>query len=503
MMPLLLNLTWLIPAFSILPLCLVGHRPRALRVISLASAGTVLALVVALLAAYLRLGPDPEFSDPAGLQLAFVSRFAWFRGLGVEFFTGVDAVSLLMMAMAAVVAVGGVLASWRIEERAREFHVLLAVLLAGTFGCFITVDLIAFFLFNEITLIPTYLLIGIFGSGRKEAAAMKLNLMLFGGSALIVAGLCGLGVVGGSFDLAALGRNEAIRADTAFQWWAFPCLFGGFAILGSLFPFHTWSPAGHSAAPTAISMFLAGVHMKLGGYGCLKVAMYLLPEGARTWMPVFLALAAVSVLYGAFIAIRHRDLKFLNAYASVSHVGMVTFAFAALTATGLRGGVLQMLSHGFVTALMFALIGAIYARTHTRDVDQMGGLYRRMPFLAGAFAVAGFAVLGVPGTSSFVAEFTILVAGFAGAGADPLRAACAIACAAAVVVTAVYVLRAVNRTVAGPLPENAPVYADASRAERGLVVLLLVGILGLGLAPGWIAGLLDQSLAPIVGNLSR
>lgn len=501
MMPLLVHLTWLLPvAAALASMCVPRERRDLLRWGNLAATGAVLGLVVVLLGAYLVQGPDPGYTDGTSPRLAFVTRIAWFPALGMELFTGVDAISLLMMLMAAVIAVCGVLVSWWIEDRATEFFVLLQILLAGTFGCFVSVDLLAFFLFNEITLIPTYLLIGMFGSGRRDAAAMKLNLMLFGGSALILVGLCGLKAVGGSFALTDLAGDPGLAAAAGFQFWAFPCLFLGFAILGSLFPFHTWSPDGHAAAPTAVSMFLAGVHMKLGGYGCLRVALYLLPSGAHEWLWVFMLLAAISVVYGALIALRHTDLKFINAYSSVSHVGLVTFAFATMGATGLRGGVLQMLAHGFVTALVFALIGMIAARTGTRDITAMGGLMRRARFLAVCFVLAGFAVVAAPGSASFVAELTIFVAGFASAdGALPF--VCAALCVSAVVLTAIYVLRAVNAVVHGDADPGE--LTPPAWWERVPVLLLLACILGMGLAPGWLIAALDESLAPIVQRLEQ
>lgn len=510
-MPWLLNATWLLPALLAAVLALLpAGRPGLLRSWSLAGALLNLLLIAALLAVYLGQA-EPAASEATVSRLAFASRLAWFPALGIDFFTGADAINLCMMLLAAVIAVGGILVSWRLEHRVKAFQVLLQILLAGTYGCFISFDLFTFFFFNELTLIPTYLLIALFGSpirwqrpdgsaGEPIAptfAAMKLTLMLFAGSALIIVGLAGIATQAGTFDLLRLAA-EPLPASS--QLWIFPCLFGGFAILGSVFPFHTWSPMGHAAAPTAISMFLAGVHMKLGGYGCLRAAMSFLPIGALEWLPVFLGLGTISVVLGAWIALRQRDLKYINAYASISHVGLVTVGFASLTALGLRGGVLQMLSHGFVTALVFALIGAVYRRTQTRLVPELGGLMRQMPILGVAFVLAGFAVVGLPLSSSFVAELTLFFGLFADEP-SPWRVFCGVLCILTVIVTAVYVLRTVNGVVHGPAQERFAGLPDADGPERLAIGLLLACILALGLVPGSIVDAIDASLLPILNNL--
>lgn len=504
-MAFLLNLTWILPGLLALLLMFIpaAHKP-AIRLLSLIGAIVNLALIAVLTVVFIS---DPVLASDgsAATALAFEYRTAWFPALNINFHTGVDGFSLLMMLMASIIALAGILVSWRIEERCKEFFILLAVLLAGTYGCFISFDLFTFFLFNEITLIPTYLLIGIFGSGKKEWAAMKLNLMLFGGSALIILGMAGMYISSGqSFDLIDIAANNSVPAEV--QMWAFPVLFLGFAVLSSVFPFHTWSPAGHAAAPTAISMFLAGVHMKLGGYGCLRIGMYAMPEGAHASMDIFLIFATISVVYGAFIAIRQRDLKFINAYSSISHVGLVVFGFATFSALAIRGAVMQMISHGFVTAIVFALIGAIYARTHTRNVDEMGGLMKQVPFLGVAFVLAGFAVVGMPGTSSFVAELTIFIGSFTapdgGMTADALVLFCAVLCVLTIVTTAVYVLRTVNRVVNGPMRKDYD-FGDADGIEKCAVMLLLGCIFAMGIFPGWIIELVDGSLQPILSSLER
>ncbi len=505
--PLLLTLTWLIPLLSAgMLMALPETKVSAVRWFSLAVNGINLALI-ALLATVFFLNPPQVPAGGTESVLAFVTDISWFPALNIRYHAGVDAISMAMMVMAGVVVFCGTMASWTIDKRTKEFFILLQILAAGVFGSFITFDLFAFFVFNELTLIPTYLLIGMFGSGRKEYAAMKLNLMLMGGSALILLGILGLYFESGihTFDILELSR---IRFSEGFQLWAFPVIFLGFGILGNMFPFHIWSPDGHASAPTAVSMFLAGVHMKLGSYGCLRIAMYLLPEGCRLWMNAFLILAAAGVIWGGIVAVKQKDLKYMNAYSSVSHCGLVFLGLAFLNATGLRGAVLQMLAHGFITAAVFCLIGMIYARTHTRKISEMSGLMASMPFLATCFILAGFAALGLPGLAGFAAELNVFLGGFT--TGKPLAIVCTAFAVMSIVVTAIYILRATNSILHGPRRVSATENStgnseigDATLMEKVPLVLLLVCILGMGLFPGKLAALLDQAILPILNNLNR
>ncbi len=493
----LLSLTWLLPLGTAALFLLIPERHQAaFRRISLLSntANLVLILFLTTLFAWMA-APAVEGSTLTVLQ--FRGEADWLPALGVRYIVGVDGISILMMLLAAVLMVCGTMVSWKVNDRAREFFVLLHVLAAGVFGSFISFDL---FVFNEITIIPAYLLIAVFGSGRKEYAAMKLTLMLVGASTLILLGILGLYFESGlrTFDLLALSQ---VKLPLDFQLWAFPALFLGFGMLGALFPFHVWSPDGHSSAPTAVSMFLAGVHMKLGGYGCLRIAMYLLPEGAAAWMDIFLVLATAGVVWGGLTALRQRDLKYLNAYSSVSHCGLVLFGFAVLNHTSVKGAVLQMLAHGFLTALFFALIGMIYSRTHTRMVDEMGGLRVRMPFLGGALAITGFAALGLPGLAAFPAEFTLFFGGLSHAGM--LQKVCTLLAISSIVVTAVYILRAVNGVLHGPQQARYAKVLDATWMERVPVILLVVCLLAMGLYPAWWADLIGAAVEPIVNNVLR
>lgn len=490
----LITLTWLIPTATILLTAVLPRgRDGLVRWINLGSTGINLLLVAGLAWTYAANPPAP--AAPGLPPLAFSARIPWFNSLNIDYHVGVDGISLAMMLLAGIIAFCGVLVSWNIDKRVKEFFIFMQVLLAGTFGCFISLDLFTFFLFNEVTLIPTYLLIGVFGSGRKEYAAMKLNLMLIGGSALILTGLLGMYFADGRHTFNLLEFAQQAPPASA-QHWIFPLLFLGFGVLGAIFPFHTWSPDGHSSAPTAISMFLAGVHMKLGGYGCLRVAMYLLPDGAQEWMTVFLVLSTINIVHGAFVAVKHTDLKYINAYASVSHCGLVLFGFASLTWLGLRGGVLQMFSHGLLTALFFAIIGMIYSRTHTRQVGEMSGLMKPMPFIGVSFTIAALAGLGLPGLSGFVAELNVFLGGFANAAV--VNRTCTVLAILSIVIAAVYLLRAINAVLNGPVREDFAGLKDATIQERVVIVLLAGTSMAMGIYPAWIARLVDGSVQAIL-----
>ena len=277
----------------------------------------------------------------------------------------------------------------------------------------------------------------------------------------------------------------------------FPFIFIGFGVLGAMFPFHTWSPDGHASAPTAVSMLHAGVLMKLGGYGCFRVAMYLLPDAAQDLSWIFLILTTISVVYGALSACVQTDLKYINAYSSVSHCGLVLFALLMMTNTACTGAILQMLSHGLMTALFFALIGMIYGRTHTRDVRKLGGLMKIMPFLGVGYVIAGLANLGLPGFSGFAAEMTIFVGSFA--NNDTFHRVCTIIACTSIVATAVFILRVVGKIlyqkVADPHFEQ---LTDATWDERVAVICLIACVAGLGLFPLWASNVISDAIGPIL-----
>ena len=412
---------------------------------------------------------------------------------------------MAMLLLSAIIVFTGTFASWKLKPLTKEYFLWFTLLSTGVFGFFISIDLFTMFMFYEIALIPMYLLIGVWGSGHKEYSAMKLTLMLMGGSALLMCGIFGIfyGAGGQTFDILEIanhtgGANE-ISLGQQYIW--FPLTFIGFGVLGALFPFHTWSPDGHASAPTAVSMLHAGVLMKLGGYGCFRIAMYLMPEAANELGWIFLLLTGISVVYGAFSACVQTDLKYINAYSSVSHCGLVLFAILMINKTAVTGAVLQMLSHGLMTALFFALIGMIYGRTHTRDTRELNGLMRIMPFLAVCYVIAGLANLGLPGFSGFIAEMTIFVGSFE--HADTFRRVLTIVATTSIVITAVYILRLVGKILYGTCtnPEHLKL-TDATWDERFAVITLVVCVAGLGIAPLWVSELIGDSVGPIVQHIS-
>ncbi len=348
-------------------------------------------------------------------------------------------------------------------------------------------------------MIPKYLLIGIWGSGKKEYAANKLALMLMGGSALVLVGLLGVYFSGNlhTIDLMQLSQQHI---PLEVQKICFPLLFVGFGIFGALFPFHTWVPDGHSSAPTAGSMFLAGISMKLGGYGCLRVATFMMPEGAREYANIIIVLSSIAVLYGAFATMMQKDLKYINAYSSVSHCGFVLLGIGMLTKTAMTGAVMQMVSHGLMTALFFAVIGMIYERTHTREVNEMGGLLKVMPFITTVLFIVGLCSLGLPGLSGFVAEMTVFMGSWE--NTDTFHRVATIAACMSIVVTAVYILRAIGKTAMGPLKAGYENLSDATWNEKLAAIILIIGIIAIGVAPFWLNNLVSPATEEIMNRLS-
>ena len=433
-------------------------------------------------------------------QMIFEQNYPLFTSLNINFHFGVDGLSVAMILLTSFVLVAGVLISWNIEKMTKEFYFLLILLALGAYGFFISLDLFILFFFLEISVIPKYLLIGIWGSGRKEYSANKLALMLMGGSALILVGMLGLYFTAGhSFDLMTLSKANI---SPSAQNILFPLLFAGFGVFTALFPLHTWVPDGHSSAPTAGSMFLAGISMKLGGYGCLRVATWLLPEGAKQYADIIIVLSAIAILYGAFATMMQKDLKYINAYSSVSHVGFSLLGIGMLTQTAITGATMQMVSHGLMTALFFAVIGMIYDRTHTRMVNEMGGLMKVMPFITTVFFIVGLCSLGLPGLSGFVAEMTVFVGSWQNDNA--FHRIATIAAAMSIVVTAVYILRAIGNTAMGPIKnESFATLKDARWNEKLAAILLVGGILAIGIAPGWLNDLLQPASEEIMNQINR
>jgi proton-translocating NADH-quinone oxidoreductase, chain M len=492
--------------FVIIPLLMLGgfalcRDVKQIRAVAVTGSTVLIGLSAWLLCDYLALRAAGETAE-----MLYCGSWTWFEPLHINLAVGVDGVSIAMLILSSIIVFAGSFASWKIDD-ARHFFMWLLLLSTGVFGFFISIDLFTMFMFYEVALIPMYLLIGVWGTGRKEYSAMKLTLMLMGGSAFLMLSLIGIyyhsAPEGGelTWNILEIARNNSI--STGWQYFLFPMCFVGFGVLGAMFPFHTWSPDGHACAPTAVSMLHAGVLMKLGGYGCFRVAMYLMPEAANDLAWIFLILTGISVVYGAFSACVQTDLKYINAYSSVSHCGMVLFAILMINTTALTGAIMQMLSHGLMTALFFALIGMIYGRTHTRDIRLMGGLMKIMPFLGVGYVIAGMASLGLPGLSGFVAEMTIFVGSFeAGmadfyAGLGSLRLVFTIIACSSIVITAVYILRVVGKLLFGPVQDAHHLeLTDAAWWERLSVVTLVVSVAAIGCFPNFFESLIKFTFNP-------
>jgi NADH-quinone oxidoreductase subunit M len=465
---------------------------KQVRTVSLIGASAQLLLAFGFLFQYWR-----ERATGKSSQVLFELNYKWFSQLNINFHVGVDGISMAMIMLTAFVVIAGVLVSWTMETLSKEFFFLLIFLSLGAYGFFMSLDLFTLFFFLEVAVIPKFLLIGVWGSGKKEYSAMKLALMLMGGSALVFVGLAGLyfntNLNGAhTFDILQIAQlNIPVDVQKLF----FPFAFVGFGIFTALFPFHTWVPDGHSSAPTAASMFLAGISMKLGGYGCLRIA-YLMPDAAQSYSWIIILLATIAIIYGAFATMVQTDLKYINAYSSVSHCGFVLLGIGMLTKTAIMGAVIQMVSHGLMTALFFAAIGMIYSRTHTRQVEQLGGLLKVTPFISTVFVIAGLCSLGLPGFSGFVAEMTVFMGSWQNVG-SMYRLATILACAS-IVVTAVYILRATGKTVMGPISSTYENLTDAKWNEKLASGLLIIGILAIGLAPFWLTELVEPGSAEIM-----
>jgi NADH-quinone oxidoreductase subunit M len=492
----LLAITIAAPALAAAALLAIPNSQRLMvRWVSLI--GSVISLVTSIWVAFLY--------DRAvgGLQMA--ESFPLVPSMGINLKLAVDGWGVPLLLLTGVILTAGVITSWTVNKRDKEFFMLLLVLVSGVFGVFVSQDLFVFFLFYEIAVLPMYLLIGIWGSshkvtpagpftfvwkrfdvGSREYAAMKLTLMLLVGSAAILVAMFLLWANSGAktFDLQVL---EATRFPIGVQHLIFPLVWLGFGTLAGVFPFHTWSPDGHASAPTAVSMLHAGVLMKLGAFGVLRIGMVLVPDAAAWWAPIVGAVAVVNILYGALCAASQKDLKYIIAYSSVSHMGVVMLGIATMNAAGWNGAVYQMVAHGIMTGLFFALVGLVYERAHTRTIAKMGGFAHVMPVVAGFFTLACLSSLGLPGTAGFVAEFMV----FAGA-ARGANWWWAIPGVLGAFVTAVYVLRAVKTIFWGPKPEGEfATLTDAHSTEWAAPLILGTLLVVFGFYPRVLLDFID------------
>jgi NADH-quinone oxidoreductase subunit M len=463
---------------------LPAGRPRAARAVALLTAVSSLAAGVAGI-----------LQHPGGF--ATVIHRPWVPGLGIDYFLGADGISLVLVLLTGIAAVSGILFSWNIEHRTKEFFAFYLALIGGVYGVFLSFDLFLLFVFYELAIIPKYFLIAIWGSTRREYGAMKLALYSFAGSAMVLVGIVAAFIVSGGhtmnlFELAKYPFPEH------FQYWAFPLVFIGFAILAGIWPFHTWAPTGHVAAPTGASMLLAGVVMKLGAYGALRVAMTLFPLGLQAWRNEMALLAVTGIVYGATVALVQKDFKFVIGYSSVSHMGFVLLGLVTINAIGLSGAVLQMFSHGIIAGLLFAVVGRmVYDRTHTRDLTQLEGmnLGRALPFAAGTFAIAGFASMGLPGFSGFPAELQVLI------GAWYAFPTLAVLAGLGILVGVAYTLRALQKSffadgeASGDAVEAHPLPPITMPEKIGAVILIGTTLV-IGLYPKLLLSLIVPSFDP-------
>jgi NADH-quinone oxidoreductase subunit M len=483
--------------------------------------------------------------------LAFEERVEWVPALGIAYHLGVDGLSAPMVLLTGMVMLAGVLVSWRIEDRTKEFMAFFLLLVAGVYGVFVAVDLFVLFFFYELAIFPMYLLIATYGWVQlREYAAMKLTLYILIGSVIALVGVIAMVLTANSFflspegaaifaDARAAGLIPAASTEFSFnitqislaaengafdvlnyagidgltfaRLW-FPFIFLGFAVLAGVFPFHNWSPDGHVAAPTAVSMIHAGVLMKLGAYAALRCSVQLLPEGAQVHLPWIVFLTLINVVYGAFIAFRQRDFKYVIGFSSVSHMGLVSMGFATMNIIGMTGAGLQMFSHGAMTALFFGCVGMVYDRAHTRDIPSLGGFIKVMPWVGVAFIVGGLTSMGMPGFSGFMAEYPIFVGMFEASPNIALQmgsftlsnyySVLVILAALGIVITAAYVLRVTSQVFFGEFDRaKFPDVGDITVRERFVLLFLGAPLLIIGLVPGVMAPMLEVGVRPVLAML--
>ncbi|HEV8584732.1 MAG TPA: NADH-quinone oxidoreductase subunit M [Methylomirabilota bacterium] len=507
--PILSVITWAPFVGALLIMFTARRSPLAVRLIAAVTTGISTLLSLWLYAAY-----DRDIAQTTGFQ--FYEKVPLVPPLGINYELGVDGISLLMVLLTSIIIFAGVFASWTVATRSQEFYALLLALVTGVYGVFVSLDLFVFFLFYELAVLPMYLLIGIWGSsgevrprgifawayretgvGTKEYAAMKLTLYLLFGSAFILVGIFALYVAAGTASFSFLDL-EAATFDPTLQRWVFLAFYVGFGILAGIWPLHTWSPDGHASAPTAVSMLHAGVLMKLGAYGVVRVGMGLLPDGAAELAWLVGGIACINVVYGALSAMAQVDLKYVIAYSSVSHMGLVMLGAATLTEAGLNGSVFQMFAHGVMTGLFFALVGLVYEKAHSREIFKMGGFGRVMPGIATAFTIGGLSSLGLPGTSGFVAEILTFMGAWR--SEEPWWLVPAVA---GTFLTAVYVLRVTKQIFWGPPSPHFPHLEDA-RGPEWVALVILVGVLVLfGFVPGLALAPVDTATVPLLARILK
>ncbi len=470
----------------------VAMIPRNNRLI-IRSVALLVTMVSMLLATYL----FSEFQSGV-LGYQFVHEIAWIPSLGINYAVGVDGISVGIILMGAIVAFAATCLSHEITEREKEYYFLLLMMIGGILGAFASLDLFFFFAFHEFALIPTFIMIGVWGRGEnKNYAAFNITIYLTIGALLALFGLIALSVQAGanSFDIRVI--TAAIKAKPltgAVQAWIFPLLLFGFGILVSLWPFHSWAPLGYSAAPTATAMLHAGVLKKFGLYGLIRIAIPLMPIGSQAWMQVIAVLCLGNILFCGFVAMRQRDLNLLIGNSSVAHMGFIFLGIASLTTLGVTGAVVIIIAHGLLAALSFGISGHIYHQTKTLDMDQMGGFLKPMPFVGAAMVMAMMAGCGLPGFANFVGESMTLFAAW-----KVFPVVTSLAVWGGLVIGAVYMLRAIRSVLHGPVSPMGERMIDAVSFWRKLpFALLLIGLLVFGVWPRLITDKVNPCVEEII-----
>ena len=438
--------------------------------------------------------------DMARGGMQYTEHIPWITDLGVTYSLGVDGISLPMLLLSSVVGLAAVFSSWHVEKRVKEYFVLLLIVIAGVSGAFLARDLFFFLILCEMVVVPAYLMVLIWGSSErvpKEHAAMKMTIFLLVGSAFMILGVLLLYVSAydagmRTFDLESLAA-AALAGHISYdvQIAAFLLLLIGFGSHLSMFPFHIWSPDGYAGAPTAISMINAGVLKKIGGYALIRIGFFILPFGAKFWAPVIAVLAMVNVIYASYIALAQRDIKYMIAYSSVSHMGYVLLGFAALNVVSVSGAVAYMVAHGIMIALFFSQVGYVYEKTELRSVGDLWGLAHHMPHVTVGFMLAGLCSLGLPGLIGFIPEFTIFVGTIATYPAIAVVAVCGI------IFTAFYVLRMLARVLFGPRVAYFFQFPDEQKIDVVPLVVLGVFLIGFGVFPHLLMDVVDSGVQPL------
>jgi NADH-quinone oxidoreductase subunit M len=431
----------------------------------------------------------------------FVEHARWIPAIDAYYFLGVDGLSMVMVLLGTFLGLLAVLVSWHIETRVREYFICFLVLETAYLGVFCSLDMLLFFLFWELELVPMYLLISIWGTGRKEYSAIKFVVYMLAGSAMMLAGILLLYFNAGSWDMVKLAEPGTLSMLTiGLQTAIFFLLFVCFAVKLPVFPLHTWLPDAHTDAPTAVSVILAGVLLKMGGYGMIRGCVSIFPEVAMKYAPILCAFAVVGIIYGAAVTFRQTDLKRLIAYSSISHMGYVLLGIFALSQVSLTGATLQMFSHGIITGLLFAMCGLVMEKTHERSIPALGGLARQMPIIAVVFSIGGLAALGLPTTSGFAAEFLVFLGSFNSTIVPGIQIYTILGILG-IVLTAGYILWMIERVFYKEPKELFDGVKDANALEMATIFAFVAAIMLIGIYPKILTDVINLGILPIVGGL--